>query len=78
MGKFSNALVLKRGLAQGSVLGPLLFLVYINDLPKDLLANAKLFVDDAYLFSIAPEINNSAIYLNDDLRKLVTGCSNRK
>ena len=78
MGKFSNALVLKRGLAQGSILGPLLFLVYINDLPKDLLANAKLFVNDVYPFSIAPEINNSAIYLNDDLRKLVTGCSNRK
>ena len=78
MGKFPSGLVLKRGLAQGSIFGPLLFLIYINDLPKDLLANAKLFVDDAYLFSIAPEFNNSATYLNDDLRKLVTGCSSRK
>ena len=78
MGKFPSGLVLKRGLAQRSLLGPLLFLIYINDLPKDLLTNTKVFVDDAYLFSIAPEINNSATYLNDDLRKLVTGCSSRK
>ena len=70
MGKFPNGLLLKRGMPQGSIIGPLLFLIYINGLSEDLLTNAKLFADDAYLFSIASEINKPATHLNDDLRKI--------
>ena len=46
---FSWELV-KSGVPQGSVLGPLLFLIYINDLPDNLKSNCKIFADDTSLF----------------------------
>ena len=45
------------GVPQGSILGPLLFLVYINDLADDLSSNAKLFPDDASLFSVIYDVD---------------------
>ena len=55
---------------QKSILRPLLFLVYINDLSNDLTTNVKFFADDTSLFSIVHNMNTSTTNLNTDLRKI--------
>ena len=58
------------GVSQVSILIPLLFLIYINDLSGDLLSKAKLFADDTSLVNVVHDINTSANELNNDLKKV--------
>ena len=58
------------GVAQGSILEPLLFSIYINDLSDGLKSECKLFADDTSLFSVVNDINTSASDLNADLDKI--------
>ena len=49
------------------MLGQLLFLVYINDLPNELKSSGKLFDDGTLIFAIVKNKNESANTLNNDL-----------
>ena len=50
-----------------TTLGPLHFLIYINDLPNAMKSDAKLFADDISLFTVVKDKNESANVLNKDL-----------
>ena len=68
--QYSSWRDVKARVLQGSNLGPLLFLVHINDLSNDLKSNPKRFADDTSLLSVFHYFNSSLIDLNEDLDKI--------
>ena len=66
-GQYSSWKPILAGVPHASILGLLLFLIYINYLPNELKSNLKLFADDTSLFTIATDANESTTILNNDL-----------
>ena len=68
-GEMSSWAPVRSGIPQGSMIGPILFLVYINDLPAKLQSKVRLFADDTIVYMAVTNETDAAI-LQKDLKLL--------
>ena len=66
----STFIDIQAGVPQGSRLGPLLFIIYINDIVDDLECDIMLFADDCSLLASGLDPTDTAQKLNRDLSKI--------
>ena len=74
-GYYSTWNSINAGVPQGSILGNLLFLLFINDIVDVVSNSMKLFADDTSLYCIVDDQNETAESLNSDLNSLSTWAS---
>ena len=74
----SPTATLTHGVPQGSILGPMLFNLYINDLPEVVLSDMILYADDSVLFASANSLQEACQKVQKDLAGIGTWCSYHK
>ena len=72
---YSNYEVIRQGVPQGSVLGPLFYIIYANDLVKTI-KNCKvaLYADDTVLYTACANFDNSVKYMQQDINSISRWC----
>ena len=76
--QISDTLHVRQGVPQGSILGPLFFILFINDLPLSIDSNIDMYADDSSVTSAAksvPELNEK---LNADLQSISAWCKDNR
>ena len=66
----SDKNLINHGVPQGNVLGPILFLLYINDLPNVSSLKTSLFADDAALFASGNNSSSVEKVVNEELKTI--------
>ena len=67
----SSLQVVTAGVPQGSVLRPLLFLIYVNDIAESVLSLTRLFADDSSLYFSGSSLDDIEGIMNHDLRTCI-------
>ena len=57
-GKFSQEYSVNAAVSQGSILGPTLFLLYINDVPDDVICSIAINADDTTLYTKCDQVSD--------------------
>ena len=70
-GAHSDWVEVSSGVPQGSVLGPLLFLIFVNDIPEWIKSNVKMFADDTKVWTRISRLKDGEV-LQDDLNNLMS------
>ena len=69
-GSYSKWTNVTSGVPQGTILGPILFLIYINDLPNEIVSHVKLFADDTKVYRKLSDPENDGEILQSDLNRM--------
>ena len=70
--KFSDSINVTSGIPQGSILGPILFTIFINDLPNEVESFCKIFADDTKIYNVTSESKR----LQDDINAMILWSEN--
>lgn len=77
-GVLSDTLRITCGVPQGSILGPILFLLYINDIQNSTALKLLSFADDTTIYASSPNINDLVEHTNSEMLKVYKWlCSNK-
>ncbi|PFX27068.1 RNA-directed DNA polymerase from mobile element jockey [Stylophora pistillata] len=78
-GTKSNRRFIKYGVPQGSILGPKLFSVYVNDFP-DAISDGELFMfaDDTTIFTIGKDVDSIIVILQSILKQVLSWCTSNR